>query len=182
MTHRMVEREGVFIADTAVVVGDVRLARGVNVWYGAVIRGDMAGIAVGENTNIQDGCVLHTDPHLPLTIGRDVTIGHMAMIHGKSIADRCLIGMQSCLLAGSEIGEGCIVAAGALVRENMKVPPRSIVAGVPAKIIGQVTDEQYATFPDRAMRYLATARRHADGKPGVQYMSEYEPGPKPPGW
>lgn len=178
----MIERDGVYLADTAVVLGDVKLAPGVSIWYGAVVRGDMAPIAVGSGTNVQDLCVLHTDPFQPLTIGADVTIGHMAMIHGKSIADRCLIGMQSCLLAGSEIGEGCIVAAGALVRENMKVPPRSIVAGVPARIVGQVTDEQYATFPERARRYLATARRHVEGKTDARYMAEYDAGPKPPGW
>jgi carbonic anhydrase/acetyltransferase-like protein (isoleucine patch superfamily) len=179
---KLVEKDGVLVADNATVIGDVRLARGVNIWYGAVLRGDMAPITVGENTNIQDLCVLHCDPGLELTIGKHVTIGHAAVIHGKSIADKCLIGMGSILLAGSEIGEGCIVAAGALVRENQKVPPRSIVAGVPAKPIGKVTDEQFATFEDRALRYLATARRHVDGNIDPKFMGEYTPGRKPPGY
>ncbi len=179
---KLVERNGVYLAETATVVGDVRLSRGVNIWFGAVLRGDMAPITVGECTNIQDLCVLHCDPGLELTIGKFVTIGHAAVIHGKSIADKCLIGMHATLLAGSEIGEGCIVAAGSLVRENHNVPARSIIAGVPAKTIGQVTDAQFATFEDRARRYLATARRHADGKIDPKFMSEYTPGPKPPGY
>ena len=179
---KLSERNGVYLAENATVVGDVRLAKGVNVWYGAVLRGDMASITVGDYTNIQDLCVLHCDPGLELTIGKFVTIGHAAVIHGKSIADRCLIGMGSTLLAGREIGEGCIVAAGALVRENQKVPSRSIVAGVPAKAIGRVTDEQFATFEDRAMRYHATAVRHAEGKIDPKFMQEYTPGRKPPGY
>jgi carbonic anhydrase/acetyltransferase-like protein (isoleucine patch superfamily) len=178
----LVERNGVYLAESATVVGDVRLAKGVNVWYGAVLRGDMASITVGGYTNIQDLCVLHCDPGLELTIGAWVTIGHSAVIHGKSIADRCLIGMHATLLAGSEIGEGCIVAAGALLRENQRVPARSIVAGVPAKAIGQVTDAQFRTFEDRAMRYFETARRHAEGKVDPKHMREYTPGPKPPGF
>ena len=178
----IVERNGVFVADNATVIGDVRLAKGVNIWYGAVLRGDMARITVGDFTNIQDLCVLHCDPGLELTIGKWVTIGHSAVIHGKSIADKCLIGMHATLLAGSTIGEGCIVAAGALVRENQIVPPRSIVAGVPAKAIGRVTDEQFNAFEDRALRYLATARRHAGGKIDPKHMDEYTPGPKPPGY
>ena len=179
---KLVARGGIYVAENATVVGDVRLAPGVNIWYGAVLRGDMAPITVGEITNIQDLCVLHCDPGLELTIGKFVTIGHAAVIHGKSIADKCLIGMHATLLAGSEIGEGCIVAAGSLVRENQKIPPRSVVAGVPAKPIGTVTDAQFATFEDRARRYLATAVRHVDGKIDPKFMDEYTPGRKPPGY
>ena len=179
---KLIDRNGVFVAETAVVVGDVRLGPGVNIWYGAVLRGDMAPITVGECTNIQDNCVLHCDPGLELSIGRFVTIGHSAVIHGKSIADKCLLGMHATLLAGSEIGEGSLVAAGSLVRENQKVAPRSIVAGVPARKVGDVTDEFYATYEDRARRYLATALRHVDGRIDPRHMGEYTPGRKPPGY
>lgn len=179
---KLVKKKGAYVASNAVVIGDVRLAKDVNIWYGAVLRGDMASITVGECTNIQDNCVLHCDPGLDLAIGRWVTIGHSAVIHGKSIADKCLIGMHATLLAGSEIGEGSLVAAGSLVRENQKVPPRSIVAGVPAKEIGRTTDEFYATFVDRAQRYLATALRHVKGKIDPKHMAEYTPGPKPKGY
>ena len=179
---KLTEKNGVYLTDTAVIIGDVRLAKDVNVWYGAVLRGDMAPITVGECTNIQDNCVLHCDPGLELTIGKWVTIGHSAVIHGKSIADKCLIGMHATLLAGSEIGEGCIVAAGTLVRENQKIAPRSIVAGVPARSIGQVTEDVFNSFEDRAKRYLATALRHVIGKIDPKYMDEYTPGRKPPGY
>jgi len=180
--HTMVEKDGVFIATTATVLGDVRLGRGVNVWFGAVIRADLARITVGEMTNVQDLVVMHTDPGLDLTVGAHVTIGHQAILHGTSVGDRCLIGMQCCLLAGSEIGEGCIVAAGALVREGQKIPPRSLVAGLPARVVGPVTDLQYATFVERARCYLETAKRHAAGRVDPKYMTEFPAGPKPPGW
>lgn len=179
---KLVDRGGFYVAENAVIVGDVTLGNGVNVWFGAVVRGDMAPIRVGDFTNIQDLCVLHCDPGMDLVIGAYVTIGHMATVHGKSIADRCLIGMQSVLLGGSEIGEGSIVAAGAVVRENQKVPPRSVVAGVPARVVGQVTDAQFRSFEDRALRYLETARRHAEGKAAPANMNEYTPGRKPDGF
>lgn len=170
---KLIDRGGYYVAENAVVVGDVRLARQVSVWYHAVIRGDMAPITVGEGTNIQDGCVLHCDPGLDLAIGAHVTVGHMAMIHARRVGDRCLIGIQSILLGGAEIGDGCLIAAGALVREGQVIPPRSIVVGVPGKVIGQVTDAQLAQFEERARRYAATARRHVDGQVDPRHMAEY---------
>lgn len=159
---KLVDRGGFYVAENAVVLGDVKLARGVSIWYGAVVRGDMASITIGEMTNIQDNSVLHCDPGLDLVIGRDVTVGHMAMIHAKSVGDRCLIGINSVLLGGAEIGEGCLIAACALVREGQKIPPRSIVVGVPGKVIGRTTDAQMAEFVERAKRYHETALRHVD--------------------
>jgi carbonic anhydrase/acetyltransferase-like protein (isoleucine patch superfamily) len=165
---KLVDRGGFYVAENAVVIGDVRIARGASIWYHAVVRGDMAPITIGEMTNIQDGCVLHCDPQLDLTVGASVTVGHMAMIHARRVGDRCLIGIGSILLGGAEVGDGCLIAAGALVREGQKIPARSIVVGVPGKIIGQITDDQWREFEDRAVRYHETARRHVDGLAGVQ--------------
>lgn len=157
------------------VCGRVALGRGVSVWYGAVVRGDMASISIGEFTNIQDGAVLHCDPGKDLVVGKQVTVGHLAMVHAKSVGDHCLIGIHSILLSGAVVGEGCLIAAGALVREDQVVPPRSIVVGVPGKIIGQTDGSFTASSIDRAMRYHATARRHVDGKVDPDDMTQYPP-------
>lgn len=152
-----------FVAETARVIGDVRLADGVSVWYGAVLRGDMAPITVGARTNLQDLCVLHCDWERDLVIGSDVTVGHGAIVHARRVGDTCLIGMGSILLGGAEIGDGCLVGAGAVVREGAKIPPRSVVVGVPGKVIGATTDAQLADFVERAARYWEVAQRHARG-------------------
>ncbi len=170
---KLVDRDGVLVAENAVVCGRVALARGVSVWYGAVLRGDMASITVGEFTNIQDGCVLHCDPGKDLVIGKFVTVGHVAMIHARSVGDRCLIGINSVLLGGAVIGEGSLIAAGALVREDQVVPPRSVVVGIPGKVVGQTTDAQLREFEERARRYHATAIRHVNGRVDPRYMDEY---------
>ncbi len=161
---KLTDRGGFFVAENAVVVGAVALGRGVSVWYGAVVRGDMATITIGDHTNIQDGCVLHCDPGKDLVIGSHVTVGHLAMIHAKSVGDRCLIGIHSILLSGAVIGEGSLIAAGALVREDQVIPPRSIVVGMPGKVIGQVSDAQFKEAEARALRYEDVARRHVEGK------------------
>lgn len=172
---KLVDKGGYFVAENAVVCGAVKLDRGVSVWYGAVVRGDMSSITVGEFTNIQDGAVLHCDPGKDLVIGKQVTVGHLAMIHAKSVGDRCLIGIHSIILSGAVVGEGCLIAAGALVKEDQVVPPRSIVVGVPGKIIGQTDDAFLQQSADRAMRYHATARRHVDGKVDPRHMPDYPP-------
>ena len=172
---RLVERDGVLVAENAVVTGRVALGRGVSVWYGAVVRGDLASIQVGDYTNIQDGCVLHCDPGKDLAIGRHVTVGHLAMIHARSVGDRCLIGIHSVLLSGAVVGEGSLIAACALVREDQVIPPRSIVVGVPGKVIGQTDDAFWTESEARAMRYHATARRHVDGKVDPRFIPEYPP-------
>jgi len=172
---KLTERDGALIAENAVIAGRVALAPGVSVWYGAVVRGDLASITVGEYTNIQDGCVLHCDPGKDLVIGRHVTVGHLAMIHARKVGDRCLIGINSVLLSGAEIGEGCLIAACALVREDQLIPPRSIVVGVPGKVIGQTDEAFWKESEARALRYHATARRHADGKCDPRHIPEYPP-------
>jgi carbonic anhydrase/acetyltransferase-like protein (isoleucine patch superfamily) len=171
----MQERQGAYVAGNAVVCGKAGLGKGVSVWYGAVVRADLASISVGEYTNLQDGCVLHCDPGKDLRIGRLVTVGHLAMIHAKEVGDRCLVGIHATLLSGSVVGEGCLIAAGALVREDQVIPPRSIVVGVPGKIIGQTDDAFWTESEARALRYHALARRHADGKTDPAFISAYPP-------
>lgn len=165
---RLIDRGGVYVADNAVVLGDVRLGPGCSIWYGAVVRADLASITVGSNTNVQDLCTLHCDPGLDLTIGANVTIGHQAMIHGSSVGEGTLIGIGAVLLAGSKIGAGCVIAAGAVVRENQEIPPRSMVVGVPARVIGSVDDATVWENLERARRYLELARRHAADPPAFR--------------
>ncbi|HVR86935.1 MAG TPA: gamma carbonic anhydrase family protein [Planctomycetota bacterium] len=172
---KLLDQGGFFVAENAVVCGRVSLARGSSVWYGAVLRGDMSSITVGEYTNIQDGSVLHCDPGKDLGVGRYVTVGHLAMIHAKSVGEGCLIGIHSTLLSGAVVGDACLIAAGALVKEDQVIPDRSIVVGVPGKIIGQTDEAFLRQSMDRAMRYHATARRHADGNIDPRFMSDYPP-------
>jgi carbonic anhydrase/acetyltransferase-like protein (isoleucine patch superfamily) len=122
----------VFIAPTAAIIGDVHIGDGASIWFGAVLRGDMAYIRVGEQTNIQDNCTVHTDAEQPAVIGRRVTVGHNAVVHGCSIEDECLIGIHAVVLNGAVIRTGSVVAAGAVVREGQQVGPFHLVAGAPA--------------------------------------------------
>jgi carbonic anhydrase/acetyltransferase-like protein (isoleucine patch superfamily) len=172
---KLVDQGGFFVAENAVVCGRAVLARGVSVWYGAVVRADLASITVGEFTNLQDGAVFHCDPGKDLTIGSHVTVGHLAMVHARSVGDGCLIGIHATLLSGAVVGEYSLIAANALVREDQVIPPRSIVVGVPGKVIGQ-TDEAFAKESvARAMRYHALARRHVDGKVDPRHIADYPP-------
>ena len=152
----------VFVAPTAVVVGDVVLGEDTSVWYGCVIRGDVGPIRVGARTNLQDGCILHvTRGRRPLVVGNDVTAGHRAVLHGATIGDRCLIGMGAIVLDDAEIGEESLIAAGSVVLEGTRVPPRSFVAGVPASVRGPIPDPIRATLLTSAANYVALAREHA---------------------
>ena len=139
--------EGTFVADTAVIVGDVTIGRDSSIWFNAVLRGDVNTITIGDRTNIQDGAVIHTlydgSPHPSQThIGNDVSVGHNAIIHGGIIGDNCLIGMGAIILDNAEVPAGCIIAAGALVLSNAKLEPDSLSAGIPARKIRTVTPEQ----------------------------------------
>jgi len=153
--------DGALVASTAVVEGEVFLHDRVSVWWNAVLRGDDADITIGENTNIQDFVMVHADPGVPLTIGRDVTVGHRATIHCRSVGDRCLIGIGSVLLAGAEIGDDAIVAAGAVVTEGMKVPAGKVVAGVPARVLRDIRKDERDFAVPRANNYWDTARERA---------------------
>ncbi|MFT7464741.1 MAG: carbonic anhydrase/acetyltransferase-like protein (isoleucine patch superfamily) [Pseudohongiellaceae bacterium] len=147
-------------ATTAVIWGDVTLGAEVNVWYGAVIRGDCAPITVGARTNVQDLAVLHADTGVPLDVGCDVTIGHSAIVHGRRVGDCCLIGIGAKVLGRSEIGAGSVIAAGAVIREGAIIPPRSLVAGVPGRVMREVSDEELALYTSHAATYIALAKRH----------------------
>jgi carbonic anhydrase/acetyltransferase-like protein (isoleucine patch superfamily) len=152
----------VFVAPTAAVVGDVVLGEEASVWYGTVIRADVGAIRIGRRTNIQDGCVLHlTGGGTPLVVGSEVTVGHRAILHGVTIEDRCLIGMGSVLLDGCVIGEESLVGAGSIVLEGTRVPPRSFIAGVPARVKGPIPDHVLARLRESADGYVRLAREHA---------------------
>ena len=133
---------GAFLATTAVVTGDVSLAENSSVWFGCVLRADDAPIYVGTRTNIQELCMIHPSPGRPTMIGEDVTLGHQAMVHGVEIGDRSMIAIGATILANSSVGTESIVAAGAVVLEGFTVPDRTLVAGVPARVIREVTDDE----------------------------------------
>ncbi|MFA5161354.1 MAG: gamma carbonic anhydrase family protein [Elusimicrobiales bacterium] len=145
-----------YLHQTSVVIGDVDIAANVSVWPMAVIRGDVAAVSIGENSNVQDCCVIHVNENAPCIIGRDVTIGHGAVVHGAKVGDRCLIGMKAVVME-SEIGEDCLVAAGAVVNPGKKIPPRSLVMGVPAKIMRQLSPEELAQLRRANTAYLELA-------------------------
>ncbi|MEU9070285.1 gamma carbonic anhydrase family protein [Streptomyces sp. NPDC048109] len=149
-----------FVAPTASVVGDVTLHAGAGVWYGAVLRGDVERISVGASSNVQDNCTLHADPGFPVTVGERVSIGHNAVVHGATVEDDCLIGMGATVLNGAVIGAGSLVAAQALVPQGMRVPPGSLVAGVPAKVKRELTEEERQGVTLNGTMYAALAGQH----------------------
>jgi carbonic anhydrase/acetyltransferase-like protein (isoleucine patch superfamily) len=149
-----------WVAPGAFVIGDVYLGEESSVWYGAVLRGDAEPIRIGGRTNVQDGCILHTDPGFPATVGQGCIVGHNAVVHGCEVGDDCLVGMGATVMNGAKIGDGSIVAAGALVPEGREFPPRSLIVGVPAKRIGDVTDEQTADIERGASEYVERAAVH----------------------
>ena len=160
MVGRLRRVGAAMIADNAVVVGDVRLGRDANVWFGVTIRGDDSFIEIGDETNIQDNSVVHVDLDAPHRIGRGVTVGHAVVLHGVEIGDYSLIGMGSRLLSGSRIGDHCIIGAGALVLEDAVIPPRSMVLGVPGRVWRAVTDEEVEAMHWRARHYVQRARSY----------------------
>ena len=156
-----------FVADNATIVGDVVLGRGCTVWFGAVLRGDVHRIRIGDDTNIQDGVVLHcTYQTAPLSIGSRVSIGHRALVHGCTVADDVLIGMGAIVMDHAVVGAGCIVAAGAVVLENTVCEPRYLYAGVPARKIKAVSEEQRAGMRRTVGNYQLYASWFAENSPG----------------
>jgi carbonic anhydrase/acetyltransferase-like protein (isoleucine patch superfamily) len=151
-----------FVAPTAVVVGAVSMGPRSSLWYAAVARADAETITIGPDSNVQDGCTLHSDPGFPLVIGRGVTVGHRVVLHGARVDDDVLVGMGSIVMNGAHIGSGSIVAAGAVVTPGTRVPPGSVVAGIPAKVVRQTTEEDLEHIRRNAASYtdrLASARK-----------------------
>ena len=149
-------------AKNATVVGDVEFSENVNIWYGAVIRADAGSIKIGENSNVQDNCVLHGNVDSTTVIGKNVTIGHAAVIHGCMIEDNVLVGMNSTILDNAVIGEGSIIGANALIPSGKIIPPRSLVLGVPGKVIRQVTEEEVQETINNALWYVELAKTLED--------------------
>lgn len=148
-----------FVADNATVLGLVRLENNVSIWFNAVLRGDNELITVGENSNVQDGSVLHTDPGMPLTIGRNVTVGHKVMLHGCTIGDNSLIGINSVILNGARIGKNCLIGANSLITEGKEIPDGSLVMGSPAKVVKSLTEDQQAGLIKSAETYVKNFKR-----------------------
>ena len=173
MLHTLGERtpqligDGQFIAPTASVIGSVILHARASVWFHVVIRGDNDLLVIGENTNVQDGAVLHTDAGVPFALGRDVTIGHQAMLHGCTVGDNSLIGIQAVVLNRAVIGRNCLIGSGALITEGKVIPDGSVVMGAPGKIVRQITIDEIAWMKRNADHYVENARRYlADLRPG----------------
>ena len=150
-----------WIADNAVVIGDVILKSGASVWFGATVRADNETMIIGEDSNIQDGSVLHSDPGSPLVIGRDVTVGHKAMLHGCAIGDNTLIGIGAVILNRAQIGKNCLIGANALIPEGKVIPDGSLVMGQPGKVVRALDDGQIQALTASARHYVQNWKRYA---------------------
>jgi carbonic anhydrase/acetyltransferase-like protein (isoleucine patch superfamily) len=151
-----------WVADSADVIGLVELGENASVWFNAALRGDNEPIIIGANSNVQEGSVLHTDPGSPLRLGEWVTVGHQAMLHGCTIGDGTLIGIQAIVLNGAKIGRDCLIGAGALIGEGKEIPDGSVVLGAPGRIVRQMTDEQVARIRAGALTYVERARYYRE--------------------
>jgi carbonic anhydrase/acetyltransferase-like protein (isoleucine patch superfamily) len=161
--------EDFFVADNATVLGAVVLENNASIWFNAVLRGDNALITIGENSNIQDGSVLHTDWDYPLTIGRNVTVGHKVMLHGCTIGDNSLIGINAVILNGAKIGRNCLIGANTLITEGKEIPDGSLVMGSPGKVVKQLSEEQQKGLLASAETYVRNFKR---------FKAEFTPDPR----
>jgi carbonic anhydrase/acetyltransferase-like protein (isoleucine patch superfamily) len=150
-----------FVAGNATVIGDVTVGKQVGIWFGAVIRADRDRIVIGDRSNIQDNCVVHTSKGFPVTIGNDVSVGHGAILHGCMIGNRVLVGMGAIIINGAKVGEGSIIGAGAVITEGKDIPPNSVVIGVPGRIVKQVDQVQQQHILNNAVSYVELAREYA---------------------
>ncbi len=144
----------VFIAPGSYLIGQVRVEQEASIWFNAVVRADITPITIGARTNVQDGAVLHADPGYPCQIGHDVTIGHRAVIHGATLEDYVLVGMGAIIMNGAQIGHHCIVGAGAVIPEGLVIPPRSLVLGMPARVVRSVSDDDQKHIEQAAQHYV----------------------------
>jgi len=161
MDDKLLYKDAKFIASNATLIGSITLKEDVSVWFGAVLRADKDSISIGARSNIQDNCVIHTSSGDPTTVGDDVSVGHGAILHGCTIEDNVLIGMGAIVLNGAHVGEGSILGAGTVVTEGKEIPPRSLVLGVPGKIVREVTDAQYQSTLKNALAYVELAEEYA---------------------
>ena len=152
-----------FVADSAEVIGNVRLAANTSIWFGSVLRGDNELIDIGENSNVQDNCTFHTDPGFPMTIGRNCTIGHNVILHGCTIEEGALVGMGSIVMNGAKIGRNSIVGAGSVITEGKEFPERSLIIGSPARVIRTLDDAQVQKMGSAARFYVANGPRFKKG-------------------
>ena len=149
-----------WVASNATIIGKVKLKKNSSIWFNAVLRGDIELITIGENSNIQDGSVLHTDPGYPLTVGKRVTVGHMVMLHGCQISDDTLIGIGSIILNNAKIGKNCIIGANTLITENKVIPDNSLVVGSPGRVLRKVTDEETKAILENGKHYVDISKKY----------------------
>jgi carbonic anhydrase/acetyltransferase-like protein (isoleucine patch superfamily) len=149
-----------WVAPNANVIGDVTLEKNTSIWFNATLRGDIENIHIGEGSNVQDGSVLHTDPGYPLKIGKNVTVGHLVMLHGCTIGDNSLIGIGAVILNNAKIGNNCVIGAKSLITENKVIPDKSLVVGSPGRVIRKVTDEEAKAIKENAIRYQENWKKY----------------------
>tara|TARA_B100000700_G_C14830229_1_gene754126 strand:+ start:34 stop:537 length:504 start_codon:yes stop_codon:yes gene_type:complete len=149
-----------WVAANATIVGKVKLEKNSSIWFNAVLRGDVEPITIGENSNIQDGSILHTDPGFPLIVGKGVTVGHMVMLHGCKISDDTLIGIGSIILNNAKIGKNCIIGANTLITENKTIPDNSLVVGSPGRVLRKVTDEEINAILENSKHYVDNSKKY----------------------
>ena len=158
---RVVAKGEYWIADNAIVIGNVVLENNANIWFNCVVRADNDVVTIGENSQLQDGCVVHVDPGHPLTLGKNVSVGHMAMLHGCTVGDGSLIGIKAVILNDAKIGKNCLIGANSLIAEGKEIPDGSLVMGSPGKVVRQLTEQEIARINRTAANYAARAKRYA---------------------
>lgn len=156
--------DSAYVAPNAVLIGHVSLGDEASVWFGAVLRADLSPIVIGRQSNVQDGCILHVTRHEPVHIGERVTLGHGAIVHGATIEDDVLVGIRATILNGAVIGAGSLIGAGALVPEGARIPPKSLVLGMPGRVVKPVSDAQWDMIQEHAANYVAYARAYRSPK------------------